>query len=157
MFKELLSFRFCVRLWSCRFVRARLFFIPLFNTNLSCDFPPSFVCSRLARCDTRKPVDAYTPRDPYSRRLSDTDDVAALASRVSGSVSKKSKPARVFEEAASTPFEGDIARGDLCAFVAGRADEVDEWTVTVQSIQKFAPGMRVAVAAEVDSVEAYKR
>lgn len=73
------------------------------------------------------------------------------------SSSKKSKSARVFEEAASTPFEGDIARGNLCAFVAGRADDVDEWTVTVQSIQKFAPGVRVAVAAEADALEAYER
>lgn len=104
------------------------------------------------RCDTLKPPDVY------SRRLSDAPDLPTFSpSKKVGATVKKAKSARLFEQAANRPFAEGVTRGDLCAFVAARADEVDEWTVTVKSIQQFAPGMRVAVAAEADSVEAYER
>lgn len=60
-------------------------------------------------------------------------------------------------EAAKRSFTGDVTRGSLCAFIAGRASELDQWIVTVASIQQFAPGIRVAVAAEDDALNAYER
>lgn len=47
--------------------------------------------------------------------------------------------------------------GSLCAFVAGGAGEVADWAVTIASVQMFAPGMRVAVAAEADVLDEYER
>ncbi|CAM9918557.1 unnamed protein product [Ectocarpus sp. 13 AM-2016] len=67
------------------------------------------------------------------------------------------KQALAFAQAAKSPFTEDVAYGSLCAFIAGRAGEVDEWAVTVSSIQKFAPGMRVVVAAEEEAVRLYER
>eukprot|EP00903_Cladosiphon_okamuranus_P009984 g9470.t1 len=105
---------------------------------------------RAIMCDTMMPV------EPYSRRLIDTLDLST-SSRPKTEMVEMSKSERMFEEAASRPFQGDVTTGNLCAFVAGRAGEVDEWTVTVRSIRKFAPGMRVAVAAEEDAVVEYER
>lgn len=62
-----------------------------------------------------------------------------------------------FAAAAERPFTDHVARGNLCAFVAGRADEVEQWEVAVTSILLFVPGMRIAVAAEADGVDAYQR
>lgn len=62
-----------------------------------------------------------------------------------------------FVEAAKRPFVGDIARGNICAFIAGNADTVDQLEVTVTSILQFVPGMRVAVAVEAESLETYRR
>lgn len=47
--------------------------------------------------------------------------------------------------------------GSLCPFVAGREGKVHEWAVTNASVQEFAPGMRVAVAAEADFLSEYQR
>lgn len=58
---------------------------------------------------------------------------------------------------AERPFTHDVARGNLCAFVAGRADEADLCEVTVKSIQHFNPGVRVAVATEDAGLGAYVR
>lgn len=63
-----------------------------------------------------------------------------------------------FAQAAERPFTKDLVRGNLCAFIAARADEVEQWEVTVMSIVQFVPGMRVAVAAEgEDGVAAFER
>lgn len=58
---------------------------------------------------------------------------------------------------ASLPFTHELVRGDLCAFIGGRAGEVEQTRVTVESILEFMPGMRVAVAVEPESFDAYDR
>ncbi len=101
----------------------------------------------------------------YSRRLSHSPElVAGLASSALASSAsareaeeKKSRSQRLFDEWAGREFAPGVPRGSICHFIAGRAEEVDEWAVTVTSILQFAPGMRVAVAVEEDAVDAYKR
>lgn len=58
---------------------------------------------------------------------------------------------------ADLSFTHDLARGDLCAFIGGNADELEQTSITVESILEFMPGMRVAVATEPDSFDAYDR
>lgn len=58
---------------------------------------------------------------------------------------------------ADLSFSHDLVRGDLCAFIGGSADELEQTTITVESIIEFMPGMRVAVAVEPDSFDAYDR
>lgn len=72
-------------------------------------------------------------------------------------VQRSAETASFFAEAARRPFTHDLARGNLCVFVAGRADEADMCKVTVVSILRFNPGMRVAVAAEDAGLRAYTR
>ncbi|CBJ49205.1 expressed unknown protein [Ectocarpus siliculosus] len=116
---------------------------------------------------SRRLVDESLPVDVYSRRLADSPEAMASAPRASTGALPSSarhsapsgatdKQALAFAQAAKSPFTEDVAYGSLCAFIAGRAGEVDEWAVTVSSIQKFAPGMRVAVAAEEDAVHLYE-
>lgn len=63
-----------------------------------------------------------------------------------------------FAEAAERPFIKDLVRGNLCAFIAAREDDVQQWEVTVMSILQFVPGVRVAIAAEGnDGVAAFER
>ncbi|CAN0146627.1 unnamed protein product, partial [Ectocarpus sp. 13 AM-2016] len=62
-----------------------------------------------------------------------------------------------FEEEAERPFFQDLKRGNLCAFVGGRVDEEAMWEVTVKSILQFMPGMRVAIAAGANGLDAYER
>lgn len=113
------------------------------------------------------------PVDVYSRRMSDSPEslVAAIengrrrlssskkSNFVSGSAAdaERSEQRRAFAEAAKRPFTKDLKHGSICAFVAGRAEEVDEWAVTVRSILQFAPGVRIAVAAEEDGLGLYQR
>eukprot|EP00903_Cladosiphon_okamuranus_P007272 g7050.t1 len=122
---------------------------------------------RAIMCDTGDPVTVYygMPR----RRLSTTSNVPRVA-RILAELSDASEATRssseetpvseseendtenkavsFFAEAAELPFAHDIARGNLCAFIAGRADEAEMSKVTVMSILSFNPGMRVAIAAE---------
>ena len=60
-------------------------------------------------------------------------------------------------KSARLPFTHDLARGDLCAFLGGKAGEVEQTRVTVESILEFMPGMRIAVAVEPDCFDAYDR
>ncbi|CAB1099444.1 unnamed protein product [Ectocarpus sp. CCAP 1310/34] len=117
---------------------------------------------------SRRLVDSSLPVDVYSRRLADSPEAMAITPRASAGALPSSarhfaptgatdKQALAFAQAAKSPFTEDVAYGSLCAFIAGRAGEVDEWAVTVSSIQKFAPGMRVAVAAEEEAVHLYER
>ncbi|CAN0095559.1 unnamed protein product, partial [Ectocarpus sp. 4 AP-2014] len=117
---------------------------------------------------SRRLVDSSLPVDVYSRHLADSPEAMASAPRASAGAIPSSarhsaptgatdKQALAFAQAAKSPFTEDVAYGSLCAFIAGRAGEVDEWAVTVSSIQTFAPGMRVAVAAEKEAVHLYKR
>ncbi len=65
--------------------------------------------------------------------------------------------AQFFEGEAQREFVGDVTRGSVCAFVAGTASQVDQLEVTVSSMLEFLPGVRVAVAAEHDALDAYRR
>ncbi|CAN0358219.1 unnamed protein product [Ectocarpus sp. 12 AP-2014] len=136
--------------------------------------PVDVYSRRLA--DSSLPVDVYSrrladsslPVDVYSRRLADSPEAMASAphpsagalpssARHSAPTGATDKQALAFAQAAKSPFTEDVAYGSLCAFIAARAGEVDEWAVTVSSIQKFAPGMRAAVAAEEEAVHLYER
>lgn len=121
------------------------------------------------------------PLDVYARRLSATANpesasrvarmldgtTAAVAHHSTGSVNSPSTDAGgpthadptldFFEEAAERPFTQDLKRGNLCGFIAGRVDEADMWEVTAKSILEFVPGMRVAIAAEVEGLAEYER
>ena len=63
----------------------------------------------------------------------------------------------VFAEFAHRPFSGTLVRSNLCAFVAGRQDDLGHLEVTVRSIVQFVPGMRVVVAAADDCLDVYER
>lgn len=62
----------------------------------------------------------------------------------------------LFAELSQQPFTEDITRGDICAFIAGRDDEVAKWEVTVRSILQFELGMRVVLAVE-GNPQVYRR
>eukprot|EP00752_Nemacystus_decipiens_P001258 g1256.t1 len=119
---------------------------------------------RAIMCDDLLPVTVYymgggrrlstaqqdVPR--VSRMLEKLSEVAVedpSVAVVQGQVSTdKNEAASFFAEAAELPFTDDVARGNMCAFIAGRAGDADLAKVTVMSILTFNPGMRVAVAAE---------
>lgn len=63
----------------------------------------------------------------------------------------------MFAEATVLPYVNDLVRGNLCAFVSGHLDEVDQVEVAVMSVLQFLPGMRVAVAADSAGFDAYDR
>eukprot|EP00752_Nemacystus_decipiens_P007288 g6521.t1 len=90
-------------------------------------------------CDTLAPVDPNDLR-VATPELSERDEVGQF-----------------FEEEGKRMFTDDVPRGGLCAFVAGTESQLDQVEVTVTSILEFLPGMRVAIAAEDDAVEAYRR
>lgn len=88
----------------------------------------------------------------YTRRLKTANTGLASAASVSG----KNAPA-FFSEAAQRPYTDELVRDNLCAFISGRAAEVDQVEVTVMSILQFVPGMRVAIATEADGVDVFER
>lgn len=63
----------------------------------------------------------------------------------------------MFDDATISPYVNDLVRGNLCAFIAGDVDEVDQVKVAVMSVLEFVPGMRVAVAAESEGFHSYQR
>lgn len=62
-----------------------------------------------------------------------------------------------FSKASRRPYSDGLVRGDLCVFIPARAEEIARWEVAVVSILQFVPGVRVAIAAEEDALDAYKR
>lgn len=62
-----------------------------------------------------------------------------------------------FSKASQRPYSDGLVRGDLCVFIPARAEEISRWEVTVVSILQFVPGVRVAIAAEEDALDAYER
>ena len=72
-------------------------------------------------------------------------------------LSERDEVAQFFDEEAKKMFTNEVPRGAVCAFVAGTESEVDQLEVTVMSILEFLPGVRVAIAAEDGSVDAYQR
>lgn len=91
-----------------------------------------------------------------SRGTAEEEETAEDAALVAESA-EKDETASFFAEAAGLPFTHDLARGNLCAFVAGRADEADLCKVTARSILSFNPGMRVAVVTEDAGLGDYER
>ena len=94
----------------------------------------------LQRCATLEPVDTYVTTTT-SRRL---------ATSVGNAQS-------MFAEATVLPYVNDLVRGNLCAFIAGDANEVDQVEMAVTSVLHFIPGMTVAVATDNAGFHAYQR
>lgn len=99
--------------------------------------------AHLHRCDTFAPVDRNAPRLPEAASELSAEQAEVVA--------------QFFEDEAKRAFIGDVTRGNICAFVAGTASQVDQLEVTVTSVLEFRPGVRVAVAAEHDALDAYRR
>lgn len=94
----------------------------------------------LQRCDTVMPVSyVFTPTS--SRRLATSVEDAQS----------------IFADATVLPYVNDLVRGNLCAFIAGEANEVNGVEVAVKSVLQFFPGMTVAVAADNAGFHAYQR
>lgn len=92
-----------------------------------------------SRCDTLAPVDLNDLR-VVTPELSERDEVVQF-----------------FDDEGKRMFTDEVTRDGLCAFVAGTEAQLDQLEVTVTSILEFLPGMRVAIAAEDDAVDAYRR
>lgn len=118
------------------------------------DLPPNRVCFSFNwflvpffpccfRCDTVLPV-----QGGVYRRLSAT--TVSQGERASDALS-------MFAEATVLPYVKDLVRGNLCAFIAGSLDEIDQVEVAVMSVLQFLPGMTVAVAADNAAFDAYDR
>ncbi|CAM9319802.1 unnamed protein product [Ectocarpus sp. 12 AP-2014] len=125
--------------------------------------------NRAIMCSTVMPVDVYGRRltpDDGSRPLraakifsvedseEEADDVKEELANVDFD---REDVISFFEEAAERPYSQDLKRRNLCAFVSGRVGEETMWEVTVKSILQFMPGMRVAIAAEAEGLDAYER
>ena len=95
----------------------------------------------LQRCDTLEPVDIYALAPSSSRRLATSVEDAQS----------------IFADATVLPYVNDLVRGNLCAFIAGEANEVNGVEVAVKSVLQFFPGMTVAVAADYAGFHAYQR
>ena len=63
----------------------------------------------------------------------------------------------MFADATVLPYVNDLVRGNLCAFIAGGVNEVDQVEVAVMSVLEFLPGMTVAVAADNAAFHTYQR
>ncbi|CAM9403327.1 unnamed protein product [Ectocarpus fasciculatus] len=125
--------------------------------------------NRAIMCSTGMPVDVYgrrlTPDDGgrplrVAKMFEIEDDSEEEAEDVEEDANVHGDRENVisfFEEAAKVPYSQDLKRGDLCAFVSGRVGEEAMWEVTVKSILQFVPGMRVAIAAEAEGLDAYER
>ncbi|CAN0334430.1 unnamed protein product, partial [Ectocarpus sp. 12 AP-2014] len=127
--------------------------------------------NRAIMCSTREPVDVYGRRlsahhEDYSLELAqlmgaedseDEDSEDGFEPRVEVEVGGREKAIRFFEAAAERTYLGEVQRSDLCAFVSGRVGDEAMWEVTVKSILQFMPGMKVAIAAEAEGLDAYER
>lgn len=95
------------------------------------------------RCDTGLPVEGGVYRRLTATTVSEGENASDALS--------------MFSEASVLPYVNDLVRGNLCAFIAGSLDEVDEVEVAVMSVLQFLPGMRVAVAADNAAFDSYDR
>lgn len=62
-----------------------------------------------------------------------------------------------FNKFAAMPFEKDIARGNLCAFVSASAEVIGETDATVRSMLTFMPGMHTAIAVSDHDLSLFER
>ncbi|CAM9712766.1 unnamed protein product [Ectocarpus sp. 4 AP-2014] len=127
--------------------------------------------NRAIMCSTGKPVDVYRRRlsadhEDYSFELAqlmkaedskDKDSEDGFEPRMKVEVGGREKAIRFFEAAAERTYLGEVERGNLCAFVGGRVGEEAMLEVTVKSILQFMPGMKVAIAAAAEGLDAYER
>eukprot|EP00903_Cladosiphon_okamuranus_P008109 g7816.t1 len=122
---------------------------------------------RAIMCYTAEPVLLYPAgrgprqRPPVRRILAELTE-ANESTRTSAQDTRtpengETEAAFFFAEAAGLPYTHDIARGNMCAFIAGRAVEAEMSEVTVMSILSFNPGMRVAIAAEDAGLAEFER
>ncbi|CAN0091222.1 unnamed protein product [Scytosiphon promiscuus] len=90
--------------------------------------------------------------DASAGQLPENDNVHSLAQ-----TDEDDDIARFFKEESERLFVQDVVRGSICAFVTGTSADAERTTVTVESILRFMPGVRVAVAAEDAALDTYKR
>lgn len=58
---------------------------------------------------------------------------------------------------AMTPYTKNVLRGELCAYMYGYEMFLPETVVSVQSMARFMPGMRVAIATTPNMFSVYNR
>lgn len=103
------------------------------------------------RCETLEPVEVYLSD---SRRLSaGVDNSRHMLSSAAPEVDDAQS---MFADATILPYVNDLVRGNMCAFIAGDVNEVDQVEVAVKSVLQFLPGMTVAVAADSARFHAYQ-
>lgn len=91
---------------------------------------------------------------PGSRKLAAVEAPEEIATAARAD---ESEIEALMRRSADRAYTKGVKRGEICAFIEGHADRVLQTDVTVQSILEFVPGVRVAVAAEQDSLAAYER
>jgi len=100
--------------------------------------------SRVILCNTHEPP---SDNDSHRELISEDTDSAADTGLV---VDDEDDPAAM-------PYTGDVARGELCAFVRGYAQMLPEISGTVSSILAFMPGMRVGIATTPGDFRAFNK
>lgn len=60
------------------------------------------------------------------------------------------------DPATMTPFSKNLLRGNLCAFIPGYLNQRQYAKISVESVVRFMPGMRVAVAADPSEIAEYQ-
>eukprot|EP00903_Cladosiphon_okamuranus_P019226 g17680.t1 len=101
-------------------------------------------------CDTVRPPSAYDS----PRRLASFAKVAEKPATAVGA--DESGPEALMRRSAEMAYTEGVKRGEICVFIEGHADRVLQTEAAVQSVLEFVPGVRVAVAAEQDSLGAYE-
>lgn len=102
-------------------------------------------------CDTLEP-----PPPPANQRPIDPDatrhgPVSSPSPEDGGEVTAQP------EDFAGMEFTKDVTRGQMCAFMPGYAVHLAETTVSVLSVLRFMPGMRVVVSAHPSDFDEYRR
>ena len=98
-------------------------------------------------CDELESLGAYArgkPEAPEEALVKASTGAARPAFR--GSDEGGNSGGDEFGEFTTMPFEGDLVRGDLCAFVSSSVQVIGETDATVRSVLAFMPGMRIAIA-----------
>lgn len=101
-------------------------------------------------CDFSVGEDEFV--DAFAGQVPETKDV-----HVPADLNEDDECALFFKEESERLFVQDVVRGSICAFVAGTTSDAARTTVTVESILRFMPGVRVAIAAEDAALGTYKR
>eukprot|EP00904_Undaria_pinnatifida_P002830 jgi/Undpi1/12548/HiC_scaffold_6.g02217.m1 len=65
--------------------------------------------------------------------------------------------AEEFDRFAAMPFEKDVVRGNLCAFISSSAQGIGETDAMVRSVLTFMPGMRTAIAVSNQDISIFER
>eukprot|EP00903_Cladosiphon_okamuranus_P008190 g7887.t1 len=120
--------------------------------------------SRVIMCDTHEPPIAIgsNPKlelgsvgkaePPVALRSGDATETAEVD--VSYTALTEPQPEVDF---AATIFRGNITRGEMCAFMVGYFEFLEETTVGVSSVLHFMPGMRVGIATHPTDYDVFNR